>query len=213
MGLAVGGFLVVVVVLGAVLLLTGGSSSIAEEEVAASLDDILDEADFDTSADLRDCPLGDIDAIADAAGEVLDEELDLPDDTQNAFDEFEDDEAGVVCIAADDEDDPSEGIFAFSTPVPSGDYADAIESTFEDDDVTVEEPDGFRGGEIYAYCVEPGEDSTNEGCGADWLGEDITVGLFLQDLGADPETAAEILRDQVADMADALEVAEPDFTE
>ncbi len=130
---------------------------------------------------------------------VLDEEPDLVDEVKSAFDEVDGQEAGVVCVAVEDEDadDPGPGIFAFSTPTPSGDYPDSVEDTFEDDDVTIEDPDGYRGGDVYAYCVEPGEDSTNNGCGADWVGEEIVVGLFIQGLGADVDTSAEALRDQV----------------
>ncbi len=212
-GLAVGGVLLIIVVLVGVVVLTSGPSSIDEEEAATSLDTIIDEADFEeTDAALRDCPLGEPDEIVAASGEALDTELDLPDDAQSAFDEFEDAEAGVVCTIVDDEDDPNEGIYAFSTPRPSGDYADSVDNTFgDDDDVTVEDPDGYRGGDVYAYCVEPGDDSTNEGCGADWVGEDIAVGLFFQGLDADVDTATDAIRDQVGDMVDALAEAEPDF--
>lgn len=213
-GLAVGVLVVLAIVAVGVVVATRGPSSISEDEAAASLEEIIDQADFDdTDAELRDCPLGELRDYEVALEDVVDDVPRLRDRSQGATEDLQDGDPGVACIASEDQDEVSgAGLYTYASATRSGDHARVLEDLFDGDDVTVEDPEGYRGGEIYAYCVDPDSDSeADPGCGADWVGEEISVGLYLEGLDADAEVSADVLRDLISDMVDALAVAEPDF--
>lgn len=214
----VAALVMIAVAVGVVVLVGGGDDSGLDAEGAADgFAALVDDADFDETgySDLRRCPLGDAQELA----EQVADQLDLSDDALEADtvsyvqEESEDYPAATWCYQT--ESNPLEtfdftGLTLTAGELPRGDWQDFIEDAYAaaGGDATLGDPQGFRGGTIYPFCVEPDDEDFGPGptCGADWVHEEagISVGLSYSTDDDDPAAAAEALQQLLPTMVESL---------
>ncbi len=156
----------------------GGGGDAAS--AAAGFEAIVDDADFtDGVAQLRRCPIGDVEDLARAvAGRVdVDEDVLEGDDAATVNERPVDTLSCAIGVDADD----VRGIYQLrfgASAVPRGDYEDYLtDDVFGDGaDVEVEDPQNRAGGVVYPFCVEQAD---TEACGAAWVDEDDDLVVFV----------------------------------
>lgn len=201
-----------------VVLVTRGPGAVDGEAASDSLEEIVEDPDFEEGdVGLSDCPLGDLADIEDAVGDEVDLSV-LEDEEAFGFGAGEGTEEGVGCSSSSD--DGGALLSVFGTSVPPGSYLGSLDDLYPDGEVTAEDPRDFRGGDLVAYCVEQVAESDPEvadveGCGVDWVAadDDLIIGLWAQNLGGDVDELVPVFEDLLPDMVDALAEADPEFEE
>jgi hypothetical protein len=211
----VAALVLIVVAVGVVVLVGGGDGGGLDAEGAADgFAVVADDAEYDDSgyAELRRCPLGDPQELAERVAGTLDLSDDIVDGDSYQYVSARTDDLpeSLWCIAGADLSLGSDGdIIAFSAgELPRGDYDRFLEDSFPGGNVEVDDPQDHKGGTIYPYCFDPDDESLGApGCGADWVDEDagIAVGLNATNGDDDPDAAVDALQELLPDLVEALD--------
>ena len=208
----------VFVAIGVVVLLVTRDSGGSSVDAAAAADGLAEVTDVEFEggiADLRDCPLGDLDDLSEQIADDLDLDDVLDgDESLYVLEPSDDFPAIVLCtLAVDPSDDvrgPSSVSYLTYEAPRDEDYAAYLEDdAFPEGGVTVYDSVDAHGGTIYPYCSEPDDSELDTICGADWVDDDrqIVIGLDVTVDGDDEDTAtaaADALKTLLPGMAEEL---------
>jgi hypothetical protein len=212
-GVVVGALVLLIVVAAAGLIVFASTDDdLATTEASDSMHAIVAAAEFDDDggAALGACPLGSSDALVAAITGASD----LPGlgaEVSQAY-EGQDNANGVSCTRNAESGTGNEQVQQYAAGVGATTYDAELDRVFPEAQVDVQEQESFKGGEVYAYCVDAEEGP--DGCGADWVveDEDLVVGFYVAGQGGPTATeAADILRDQLPDMVDTLADSSPNL--
>lgn len=199
----------------AVLVLGGDDGKAAKtvdgEAAHVGLQALIDDTDFGTfgTAELRDCPLGDLDDLFAAVGDTIDPAVVDGDDSIGA-DVEGDQPASVECgRSAGDDNDVDKGPTSVTFKAlldPQRDYEGYL-TDFDSDlfEITLEDTVPYEGGEIFPYCFEA-TDYDIAGCAADWVDKAhrIVLAVTVSGIDSDQDDTVSALKAVLPTMADSL---------
>jgi hypothetical protein len=190
----VGVVLLLVAIAAVAVVVAGGDDEptpIAVEEMLDAIEDLealvaderaADQADGNSfSAGLDTCPLGDLDEVWAFAAEGV--EIAEPDGRQIAsalafLDDEDDEPTSFQCFGGGDEQSPRiAGVLVGRAA--DGSHRRSVRRTLSFADVEFGEESDHRGGTIVPYCVDPDDGGGFSFCAADWVTDDVQVGVFV----------------------------------
>ncbi len=206
---------------GAFVLLSGddGGGDLNTSKALPNIEDIVDapRLDADNSrADLDDCPIVDLDDLADLAPKAFDPSDILDGDT--TFDiEFTDadDPRLILCRSFISGQADVFGIYVGEVPDVKNvkDFQDYTESVLSSQDVTFEKTSSFKGGTLVPYCSVPKDsaDGDDVQCETDWFNDEIQVGIFASSSSDEVESSITTawLKSELAKAIKTLEGTDP----
>lgn len=189
-----------------------GGDSIGSASAGRGLEAVLRDGSYDESGyqELSTCPLGDIDDLTAAVGEVLE----LDEAVAEAEPLYSQTEKGdfpgfVACqvYPEDDVRDGPAGLYFQAIFDPPRRYEGYVED-FSGDSTSIEFQDSvrYRGGEVFLYCAEANDENGFTGCEADWVKADdnIALAMYISGDNLDSDDAFTALKAVITTMASSL---------